>query len=237
MSGSLAPVERSRQFLLAVRAGRDPQEQRDQLAALDSKPLSESLSTTRAKTAFWLNLYNGCLHSTLAENPDQLESRWRFFRRDCITVADTGLSPNDIEHGLLRNSMASWGFGYIPRLFLSPFERTHRVETVDPRIHFALNCGASSCPLVRLYDAETLEETLEEATSTYLRDTVEYDGEANEVHVPRVCWWYRGDFGGKAGTLDLLHRTGVVPPGRNPQLRYQDWDWSLDLESFAGRSL
>ena len=37
------------------------------------------------------------------------------------------------------------------------------VEKVDPRIHFALVCGAKSCPPIKLYTPENLEEALDSA--------------------------------------------------------------------------
>ena len=37
------------------------------------------------------------------------------------------------------------------------------VESVDPRIHFALVCGAKSCPPIKLYTPENLDEGLDAA--------------------------------------------------------------------------
>ena len=41
------------------------------------------------------------------------------------------------------------------------------VEPVDPRIHFALVCGAKSCPPIRLYSAANLEEGLQVSSTTF----------------------------------------------------------------------
>lgn len=41
------------------------------------------------------------------------------------------------------------------------------LQPVDPRIHFALNCGAASCPPIRVYTPDRLEFGLEAAASAF----------------------------------------------------------------------
>ena len=41
------------------------------------------------------------------------------------------------------------------------------VTPLDPRIHFALVCGAKSCPSIKVYTAEALEEGLEAAAAAF----------------------------------------------------------------------
>lgn len=38
---------------------------------------------------------------------------------------------------------------------------------MDPRIHFALNCGAASCPPIRIYTPESLDFGLAAAASAF----------------------------------------------------------------------
>lgn len=42
-----------------------------------------------------------------------------------------------------------------------------KVEEVDKRIHFALNCGAKSCPPIKLFTPDTLEEGLQSAAAAF----------------------------------------------------------------------
>jgi hypothetical protein len=46
------------------------------------------------------------------------------------------------------------------------------VRPVDPRIHFALNCGAASCPAIKLYSTDTLEEGLAAAAEAFCASEV-----------------------------------------------------------------
>jgi len=41
------------------------------------------------------------------------------------------------------------------------------VEPLDPRIHFALVCGAKSCPPIRVYTPASLEAGLEAAAQAF----------------------------------------------------------------------
>lgn len=50
---------------------------------------------------------------------------------------------------------------------LSTSSRLPYPQPMDPRIHFALNCGAASCPPIRVYTPDRLEFGLEAAASAF----------------------------------------------------------------------
>ncbi|MEF8843148.1 MAG: hypothetical protein V5A62_16235 [Haloarculaceae archaeon] len=77
------------------------------------------------------------------------------------------------------------------------------------------------------------DEQLDLATRTYLDATVEYDPEAGVVRVPRVCRWFRGDFGGGSGIREFLRRYDAIPDGATPRIRHRSWDWSKAAGTFA----
>ena len=52
-----------------------------------------------------------------------------------------------------------------PRSKRAPFMQA--VEPLDPRIHFALVCGAKSCPPIRVYTPASLEAGLEAAAQAF----------------------------------------------------------------------
>jgi hypothetical protein len=228
------PLSLARSYLLAVRRG-DPTEAPERaLAGLDGDALAALDDDGR--TAFWTNVYNAAVQSRLRADPDLLRglSRVRFFVAPTVTVAGHDLSPNDVEHGILRGSKLSVGLGYLPRPRPDAFERTHRVRDPDPRVHFALNCGAASCPAIAAYDADALDDQLDLAARAYLDGAVTYDRRTDTVTVPRILLWYRGDFGGLAGVWAFLDAHDALPPGASAgsRLRHDDYDWSLDLGAF-----
>jgi hypothetical protein len=222
-------VELSQRLLDATRQDESLDPHLRALETLDPTALEAIETDRRAALAFWINCYNAGTQVLLQRRPALYESRLRivrFFRAPCLSVAGTDLSLDDIEHGILRGSRSKYGFGYVPRLLPSPFEKRYRLADLDPRIHFALNCGAGSCPPIRFYDPDKIDDQLDLATRGYLETTVEYDPDAGTARVPKVFSWYRGDFDGKSGMVSLLKEYEIVPSDASPAIEYASWDWS-----------
>jgi len=137
-----------------------------------------------------------------------------------------------MEHGILRVSRSKYGLGYLPRV-PRPAERRFRLAEPDPRIHFALNCGAESCPAIRAYEPDRIDDQLDMTTRSYLDATVAYDADAGVARLPRLFLWYRGDFDGGAGIRAFLRAHGALPDDADPRLRYRSWDWSRAAGKFA----
>jgi len=232
---SREPGTVAREFLGSVRDGEPTREHEDVLAGLDPDVLTTSLTTDEQRLAFWLNVYNAYAQLLLERWPGEYErSRRRFFGHEAIPVAGTWLSLDAIEHGILRRSQSSLGLGYLPRLFPSRFECRNRVAERDWRIHFALNCGAKSCPPIRVYEAGEINAQLDLATASYLAQEVEYNPDSGVVRVPRFMLWYRGDFGGGSGIREILQAFNCLPVNADPKVRYADYDWSKTGEMFVG---
>jgi len=224
-----SPADCAQALLSALRAGDDPAPHRERLATLDERALDAMAEDREAALSFWLNCYNAGTQLLLEERPELYDSPLRFLRffgATALTVAGTDLSLTDLEHGVVRGSKWLYGLGYLPRPFPSAFERRHRLPEADPRVHFALNCGAASCPAIRTFDPEGTDAQLDRATRTYLDGEADYDPDAGVVRLPRVFLWYRGDFGGRSGIRAFLREHDAIPEDASPSLRYRSWDWS-----------
>ena len=218
-------------LVAAGRAGRRDPVAEGRLAAPDPAALAVALSDPAHRLAFWINVYNGAVRGRLLQDPGAYGRRWRLFSAPAITVASRRLSPNAIEHGILRRSALSLGLGYVHNPVPSRFERLHRVGRLDTRIHFALNCGARSCPPLAAYDPERLDEQLDAAARSYLAlDAAALAGGAT-VRVPRLLLWYLGDVGGKPGIVRLLREYEVIQPAATPRVTFGAYDWTLALET------
>jgi len=220
-------------YLLALRTGSDAiDELARPLAELSQEELGSGLKGNHARIAFWLNIYNA---TVLRAGPVDLRERrvrWRHFRRPAVVIAGRELSLDAIEHGLLRRSAWKLGLGLLHNPLPGPFERDHRVERLDPRIHFALNCGAASCPPIAAYDPERLDEQLGLTSAGYLATEARVEGDV--LRVTPLLLWYIGDFGGPGGIRWHLRRAGVEGWGRPIRFRTYDWspapdDWMGDL--------
>ena len=226
----------SQQFLYSVRTGDSSDQYIQQLAEADIQKLYKELSTDAKKKAFWLNIYNGFVQKLLTENPGKYKNRNSFFSLKQIVIADKQLSLDDIEHGILRRSNIKWGLGYLNKFFPSDFERKSRVAKLDNRIHFALNCGAKSCPPIAYYDPEKIDRQLELATRNYLKSETAYDKTSGSICLPKIMSWFRGDFGGKNGIRKMLKEYKIIDRDKNVKVSFKKYDWTLFLNNYKQES-
>ncbi len=203
------------------------------LKTIDSQNLRNSIQTETQKKAFWINIYNAFVQIQLKENKFLYADREKLFTAKNITIARKLLSLDDIEHGILRRSAWKYSLGYFrkPTLIINRFEREFRVQAIDPRIHFALNCGARSCPPIRSYDANNLEYQLEIATENFLEGNICYNHLKEELQLSRLFFWYQGDFGGKQGIIRFLREFGYLV-SKHSHLKYMSYDWALNLDNY-----
>ena len=211
-------------YLLATRtaATATAAELEQELATIDPVHLRDALTSDGARTAFWVDVYNAVILRQPVYDFSSWRTRSRFFSRPAVTIAGRTLSLDTIEHGILRRSRLKLGLGYAANPAPSSFEREQRVRHVDPRIHFALNCAAASCPPIAAYRAEHIEAQLDLATRGYLQQTAL--PRADHLEIPVVFLWFIGDFGGPPGVRRFLRRHGVEGWGR--PLRFGEWDWT-----------
>jgi hypothetical protein len=169
--------------------------------------------------AFWLNLYNALnLHAmhVAGINTSVLEVPG-FYSRFAYRVSDHDFSLNDIEHGVLRGNRAAM-------LATTPFAPSDpRIAfsiPLEPRIHFALNCGALSCPPIRQYTADVLETQLEIAARSYLNSA---RLEGNTVRLPRLLSYYPQDFG---DPLEYARRYHPDLPAK-ARVKFDPYSWAV----------
>ena len=224
--------ELSEQFLRNIKEGKDTKDLQNILANTSLEELESSLKTNDEKTAFWLNIYNAYIQVILADKPELYKDRSSFFKIEQINIAGRIFSFAEIEHGMVRKSQWEYGLGYIRTSFPNKFERTLRVEDRDYRVHFALNCGAKDCPPVAIYNADRLDEQLEKGTQRFLTRTSEFSNDNRVAAVTSLFSWFRGDFGGKSGTKEILKKNGIIKSTKDIVLVYKNYDWTLYLDNF-----
>jgi len=77
---------------------------------------------------------------------------------------------------------------------------------IDYRIHFALNCGAKSCPPIAFYTLEKLDKQLDEATYSFIISETTIDMNNKTISTSKLMYWYRGDFGDTRGIKETLKK-------------------------------
>jgi hypothetical protein len=203
----------------------------DIFKAADMNVLAAQISTDELRLTFWINIYNGYIMHILRNNPKKYEDRRSFFSEKQINIAGKMMSFSDIEHGILRRSQHPLKLGYGKRWFVSKLEKKLRMSTRDYRIHFALNCGAKSCPPVRPYRYIDINQQLNESAVQYLTKSTSCSEKKCEVTT--LFSWFRGDFGGTDMIDDILIKYKVIADnGVKRSIDFADYDWTLDIDNF-----
>jgi len=205
----------------------------------------QELPTVNTRRAFWINLYNTLvLDAVISLNVERsvregLFGLVAFFRRAAYRINGKRVSLDDIEHGILRGNR---GHPLLPGPhFASDDPRLAWALPLDPRIHFALNCGGRSCPPIRSYAPGKLDTQLDLAVRNYLEAAVTI--RPGEVCLSQLFRWYRADFGGREGTHAFLaeylndnRRHELTSMGRGAlHFRYTPYDWGLNALRAASR--
>ena len=226
-------IECSQELLSHVKNNEPIETQIDILSASSLEELTSQLTTDAQKKAFWINVYNAYVQKILSEQPELFnpDTRGQFFSEPRIKIAGELLSLDDIEHGILRKSRIKWSLGYLKKWFNPEWERKLRVNKIDWRIHFALNCGAISCPPIAIYSADELDEELDLMATAYLKEHSTYNDTTQTVKTTALMSWFRGDFGGKSGAKEILHSYGITPEVPE-SIDFKSYDWTLSLGNY-----
>ena len=230
------PNELSAEFLETLKRGQNATPLVEQIAAYDPRDLAAALDTRDKKLAFWVNIYNGMVQYLLGNDPSLFDDTGEFFSTPSFTVAGHTMSPNEMEHAIIRGGENRLGLGYIPQFFPNKFERTFKVKGGDSRVHFALNCGAADCPPVAIYRPETYDEQVETRVKAYLEKhtTVEEKDGKTVITTSPLFSWFRGDFRDHDGIDDFLVTYGIVQEeNKNAKRNYKDYDWTLKTGIWA----
>lgn len=188
------------------------------------------------KKAFFINIYNSMvIHGFIEKGkPKSLAERYFFFDRMKYLIDNAVYSLNDIEHGILR--------GNKPR----PYSLTKQIKSrrdirtkniiwrIDPRIHFALNCGSIGCPPIRYYSGDGIAQELSVAAEGFIQTEVKAINEKT-ISLSQIFKWYLSDFGSNSNQLkkwilshypeiDTKRKSVLEDP--NSKVIFHKYDWT-----------
>ena len=218
----------SQKLLLQVKAGNPTGDLVQEIKNASLDQLTEFDSDDQKK-AFWINCYNAFFQILRYEY--QLKKPG-IFHHQLINIAGKNFSLDDIEHGVLRRNKFKWSLGYFSNPFASRLIKKLAVTRLDYRIHFALNCGAKSCPPIAFYQPDRLQQQLEIATLSFLESETLVNTDKKQIRISRIFLWFRGDFGGPVGIRRILRdRLNISTSGM--RLVFAKYDWEEVLTNFT----
>lgn len=194
------------------------------------------------KVAFFINIYNALvIHANVAFGPPvNLWQRYKFFNTVRYIIGGHAYSLQDIENGVLRANRKGVGMLFRPFSQSDPRLKV-ALDEPEPFIHFALVCGAKSCPPIKTYSTDGLEDQLKLAAEAFLDgdDGLTIDMNKKQIMLTKILSWYQEDFGkNKEEVLQWI--LANLPDGkRKSQLKelldgksykvgYKHYDWGLN---------
>jgi hypothetical protein len=172
----------------------------------------------REQKVFWANLYNALTVDLVLSNPKKKTIKkmgkkllsFGPWDDEVITVENTKITLNDIEHRILR-----------------PIWRDHR-------IHFVLNCASLGCPNLSqtALTSENIEEQMNTAERLFLNDPRGVKIAGEKLILSSLFDWYRDDFANSEKELIsyIASKNPIIGEIQNPseyRIEYR-YDWGLN---------
>ncbi len=173
---------------------------------LSANPVQETWAREE-KMAYWINAYNAFTLKLIVDNYPTKSilnfdggKTWDVRR---IKIGDKKYSLNNIENDILRPQFK------------------------DPRIHFAINCAAKSCPPLwnHAYTPENLEATLEARTNAFVNNAKFNMLSNTRAQVSKIFDWYGADFGDLKKFLNKYSETKLKSTAA---LVFNEYNWDLN---------
>lgn len=202
---------------------------------LEATPREEKLS-------FFINVYNALvIHANVVNGPPvNLWQRYKFFNVVSYIIGGHMYSLHDMESGVLRANRRPIA------TFFRPFSKTDPRLAIafrepEPLIHFALVCGAKSCPPIKTYTPEGIDDQLKLAGEAFLEgdDGCHINMSKQEVKLSMIFKWYKEDFGtdkieiaqwvhDHMGDSEKKNHLAELLTGANFKLSHMPYNWSLN---------
>jgi hypothetical protein len=97
----------------------------------------------------------------------------------------------------------------------------------EPRIHFAVNCAAKSCPplLNKAWTDSNLNTYFERQTKSFINNSNYNSITSNNVEVSKIFDWYGKDFGDLRNYLNKYSNTQITS---GTSINFKSYNWDLN---------
>ncbi len=176
------------------------------LEGLKNNPVTSDWSRDE-KLAFWINVYNAFTIKLILQHYPvrsiQDISEGKPWDKNWIIIGQQTYSLNQIEHEIIR-----------------PIFK-------EPRIHFAVNCAAKSCPPLanQAYTPEGLNALLESQTKSFINNVSYNEINKDAINLSKIFEWYRADFGDLRSFIAKYSREDI---NSDAKISFMEYDWDLN---------
>jgi hypothetical protein len=176
------------------------------LALLAENPPQSSWSRDE-QLAYWINTYNAFTIKLITDN------------YPVNSIMDLhGGKPWDVKW--IKLGKKSFSLNQIENEIIRP-------QFNEPRIHFAVNCAAKSCPPIanEAFTTANLEQLLEKQTIAFINDNKFNTVSSNQMKLSKIFEWYSSDFG---NLVDFIKKYSKKPVSSTASISYLEYDWALN---------
>lgn len=176
------------------------------LKDLENNPPQSDWSRNE-KLAYWINVYNAYTVKLIVKNYPvksitDLEGG-KPWDKKWIKIDGKTYSLNNVENDIIR-----------PRFN-------------EPRIHFAVNCAAQSCPplLNQAWTADNLNSNLTKQAKAFINNDKFNQISSKSVTVSKIFDWYGKDFG---NLISYLNKYSNKQISADATVNYKEYNWGLN---------
>ena len=187
------------------------------LAMLGKNPPKDSWSKEE-KIAYWINAYNANTVKLILDyypvksikdigSSIQIPFVSTPWAKKFIKIGNETMSLDNIEHGTLRKDFD------------------------EKRIHFALVCGAMSCPRLRneAYTPEKLDAQLNDQGDEFLNNPAKNKIDPKKSQLSKYFDWYKGDWKDDSKSIVYwVNKYSKTKITKDTDISYLDYNWALN---------
>lgn len=173
-----------------------------------SQNVPSSSASKNERLAFWINAYNANTIKLIVDNYPVASIMdlygGKAFDQKWIKMGGETLSLNDIENNKIR------------------------AKFNEPRIHFAVNCAAMSCPpiLNKAWTAANVQSNLDARATAFINNSVYNKISAGSVQISKIFEWYAKDF--PTDIVSYLNKYSKTTINNSAKVGYIEYDWALN---------
>lgn len=176
------------------------------------KNTPQSSWSKNKEMAYWINLYNAFTIYTIVEKYPvssimDLEGG-KIWDKKTIVIGRETLTLNKIEKDKL----------------LKRFK--------EPRVHFAVNCAAASCPplLNKAWTEDNVQRYFSKQTKAFINNSKYNSISAKSLEISQIFNWYAGDFGGSDKIVAYFQKYASTEISSNAKVKFKEYNWKLNKQ-------
>lgn len=177
---------------------------------LDKQYANYNSWSKNKQLAFWINVYNAHTIKLITDNyPVSSITKikggkpWDY---KFIKLGDKTYTLNEVENEIIRPKFK------------------------EPRIHFAVNCAAKSCPKLmnKAWTEDNLNSSLTTQTKAFLANSTENQLSAKQVKLSKIFEWYNVDFTDNGSLISFINKYSSTTVSDNAKVLYNEYNWELN---------